>query len=363
MKKLLGLLFTVVLLVGLVACSGSSDVSVSSVDDSETVASESDAPEAGVQEELPKIGATIYKFDDNYMSFVRGAFENAAEGKVELFLADSMNDQAKQNDQIDTFINRGVRALAVNLVDPAAAGTIVEKARAADLPIIFFNKEPSADVLSSYDRCWYAGITSEEFAILEGQLVVDAWNAHPEFDKNGDGIIQYVMLKGEPGHYDAEVRTTESIKTIEEAGIAVEQLELQTGMWDASKGKELMETWLAKHGDNIEFVISNNDAMALGAVEALKAAGYYTGEKYMPVVGVDGIPEAVELIRNGQMLGTVLNDPKSLGQATFDLVYNVAQGKDPLEGTTWEFTTNKDVRVSCVMITEDNLDLAVEAYQ
>lgn len=368
MKKLFVVLLVLTMLSGVVACSAPAEQAQSSTE-SEQAESVSAQPSesVGASEEaatgaLPKIGVTIYKFDDNYMSFVRSAIEKAVEGKAELLLADSMNDQAKQNDQIDTFINKGVQALAVNLVDPAAAGTIIEKAKAAGLPLIIFNKEPTQDDLNSYDKCWYAGITSEEFAILEGQLVIDAWKAHTEYDKNGDGIIQYVMLKGEPGHYDAEVRTTISIETIVDAGLKVEELELQTGMWDASKGKELMETWLAKHGDNIEFVIANNDAMAMGAVEALKAAGYFTGDKYMPVVGVDGIPEAVELIRNGQMLGTVLNDPKALGQATFDMAYNVALGNDPLEGTSWEFANNKDVRVSCVAITEENLDLAVEAY-
>lgn len=358
MKKTVYLILALLLTLSIIltGCTGGSQ---QSSDNSQSGQSQSSA----AKPELPKIGATIYKFDDNYMSFVRKAFEAAGEGKAEILLADSMNDQAKQNDQVDTFITKGVQALAINLVDPAAAGTIVEKAKAANLPVIFFNKEPSAEVLNSYDKCWYAGITSKQFAVDEGQLIVDGWKAHPEWDKNGDGVIQYVMLKGEPGHPDAEIRSTASIETIENAGIKVEQLDLQTGMWDASKGKELMETWLAKYGDKIEFVISNNDAMALGAVEALKAAGYFTGDKYMPVVGVDGIPEAVELIRNGEMLGTVLNDPKSLGQATFDLVYNVALGKDPLEGTTWKFGDNKDVRVSCVPITKDNLDLAVEAYK
>lgn len=311
----------------------------------------------------PKIGTTIYKFDDNYMSFVRKAYEEAGAGKAEILLADSMNDQSKQNDQIDTYINKDVKSLAINLVDPAAAGTIIEKARKANLPIVFFNKEPATNEIMSYEKCWFVGITSAEFGIMQGKIVADYWKSHPEADRNGDNVLQYVMLKGEPGHRDAELRTTEPIRVLKEAGIAVEQLELQTGMWDTAKGKDLMETWLAKHGDNIEFVLANNDAMALGAVEALKSAGYFTGSKYMPVVGVDGLPEAVELIKKGQMLGTVLNNPKSLGYATFDLAFNVAQGKDPLEGTDWVFGDIKDVRVSCEIITEDNLEKAIEAYK
>ncbi|WP_320127491.1 galactose ABC transporter substrate-binding protein [uncultured Sphaerochaeta sp.] len=315
------------------------------------------------KDSLPVIGATIYKYDDNYMSFVRKAIENDAPGKATLLIADSMNDQSKQNDQIDTYINKGVQALAVNLVDPAAGGTIVAKARKAGIPIIFFNKEPDKSVIMGYDKCWYAGITSAEFGIQQGQMIVDAWKKNPQWDKNGDGAIQYVLLKGEPGHPDAEVRTTEPIRIIKEAGIGADELELQTGMWDAAKGKDLMETWLAKHGDSIEFVICNNDAMALGAVEALKAAGYFTDGKYMPVVGVDGLPEAITLIEKGQMLGTVLNNPKALGDAAFEMARNVALGNDPCAGTDLVLGDRKDVRVNCEITMKGNLQNAIDAYK
>jgi methyl-galactoside transport system substrate-binding protein len=316
------------------------------------------------QGKLPRIGVTIYKYDDNYMSFVRKAIENSAAGKADLLIADSMNDQSKQNDQIDAYINKGVQALAVNLVDPAAAETILEKAKKANIPIVFFNKEPSQNVIMGYDKCWYSGISSTEFGVLQGMLVADTWKKHPGWDKNHDGIIQYVLLKGEPGHPDAEIRSTVPFDVIKKAGIEVEQLELQTGMWDSAKGKDLMETWLAKHGDKIEFVLCNNDAMALGAIEALKAAGYFSNGKYMPVVGVDGLPEAIELIKKGQMLGTVLNDPKALGVNTFVMTRNVALGKDPCAGTDYKLGPMKDVRVSCEIVTSDkNLDKAVAAYK
>jgi methyl-galactoside transport system substrate-binding protein len=313
----------------------------------------------------PQLGITVYKYDDNYMSFVRKAIETACEenGEVDYQICDSMNDQAKQNDQIDTYINKGVDCLVVNLVEPAAGKTVCDKAKKAGLSIIFYNKEPARDVIMGYDKCWYAGITSAEFGIQQGHLIVNEWKAHPEWDKNGDGKIQYVMLKGEPGHPDAEVRTSEPPKIIKEAGIGIQQLELQTGMWDASKGKELMETWLAKHGDSIEFVICNNDAMALGAVEALKSAGYFTGEKYMPVVGVDGLPEAVELIKKGQMLGTILNDPKALGLAAYAMAVNAAKGRDICYGTDYTLGDRKDIRVACEITTIDNLENAIAAYK
>ncbi|TCS78032.1 galactose/glucose ABC transporter substrate-binding protein MglB [Tepidibacillus fermentans] len=323
----------------------------------------SNAP-ADKSAEMPKIGVAIYKFDDNFMSFVRRAIETSAKGKAELILNDSQNNQSTQNEQVDMMIAKGVKSLAINLVDPQAAPTIIAKAKAANIPVIFFNKEPDASVLKSYDKAWYVGTTSSESGVIQGKIIVDAWKANKDkWDKNGDGKIQYVLLKGEPGHPDAEARTKYAIDEIKAAGIGVEQLELQTGMWDSVKGKELMDAWLAKHGDKIEFVIANNDAMALGAISSLKANGYFTGNKYMPVVGVDAIPDAIQQIKAGTMLGTVLNDAKNQGQATFDLAFNVATGKDVLAGTKWKLDDKKAVRVPYIAITKDNISVAEEAYK
>ena len=318
---------------------------------------------ASAGDKLPVIGVTIYKYDDNFMSFTRAAIDKAAEGKATLIMNDSQNDQAKQNDQVDAMIAKKVDALAINLVDPGAATAIAEKAKNAGIPVVFFNKEyPEGTDKIPYDQTIYVGTTSAESGIIQGELILDAWKANPAWDKNGDGVLQYVMLMGEPGHPDAEARTKESIATLEAGGIKTEEIALQAATWDASKAKEFMEIWLAAHGDKIEVVISNNDGMALGAVEALKAGGYFTGDKYMPVVGVDAIPEALELIREGQILGTVLNDPLNQGKATIELAINAALGKDFLEGTSWEVDATKAVRVPYVAITNDNLGVAEEAY-
>jgi methyl-galactoside transport system substrate-binding protein len=276
---------------------------------------------------------------------------------------DSQNSQATQNDQVDTMISKGAKSLAINLVDPQAASAIIEKAKAADLPVIFFNKEPDAAVLASYDKAWYVGTTSAESGIIQGEVIVNAWTANPTWDRNGDGVMSYVLLKGEPGHPDAEARTKYVVETVVAAGIKVEELELQTGMWDSVKGKELMDAWIAKHGDAIEMVICNNDGMALGAIQSLNASGYFEGDKFMPVVGVDAIPDALEQIKAGKMVGTVLNDAKNQGGATFDLALNVANGKDPLEGTEWTLDETKAVRVPYVAVTIDNIAFAEEAYK
>ncbi len=313
---------------------------------------------------LPAVGATIYKFDDNFMSYVRRAMETSAKGNINLMLNDSQNDQAKQIEQVDTLIAKGAKSLAINLVDPKAAQTIVDKAKAKDIPVIFFNKEPDESVLQGYDKAYYVGTTSSESGVLQGELIAKAWEANKDkWDKNHDGKLQYVLLKGEPGHPDAEARTKYVVDTVKSKGIQVEQLAMDTAMWDATKATEKMDAWVSKYSDKIEFVIANNDGMALGAISSLEKAGYFSGDKFVPVVGVDAIPEALEMIEKGKMVGTVLNDAKNQGKATIDLATNAAKGKDVLDGTEWKLDDKKAVRVPYVEITKDNIQVGKDAYK
>lgn len=119
-----------------------------------------------------RIGVTIYKYDDNFMSVVRKAIEKDGKSApdVQLLMNDSQNDQSKQNDQIDVLLAKGVKALAINLVDPAAAGTVIDKARGQNVPVVFFNKEPSRKALDSYDKAYYVGTDSKESGIIRAIL-------------------------------------------------------------------------------------------------------------------------------------------------------------------------------------------------
>ena len=312
---------------------------------------------------LIKIGVTIYKYDDNFMSYVRRYIESSANAKARLFINDSQNNQAKQLEQIDTMIAKGVKALAINLVDPKSAITVIAKAKKANLPVIFFNKEPELEVLNSYEKSWYVGTNSQESGIIQGTIITNLWNKNKEqWDLNQDGKIQYVLLKGEPGHPDAEARTKYVIDEVKKAGIEVEKLAIDTAMWDATKAANKMDVWISKYGNKIELVIANNDAMALGALSSLEKAGYFKDNKLVPIVGVDAIPEVLIKIREGKIVGTVLNDAKNQGKATFDLAFNAALGKDILADTQWKLDVNKAVLVPYISITKDNLGVAEDAY-
>ncbi|GAB7194459.1 galactose/glucose ABC transporter substrate-binding protein MglB [Dickeya zeae] len=300
-----------------------------------------------------RIGVTIYKYDDNFMSMVRKDIEKEAKalGGVDLLMNDSQNDQSKQNDQVDVLLAKGVKALAINLVDPAAAAIVVQKAKAADVPVVFFNKEPNAKVLASYDKAYYVGTDSKESGIIQGQLIAKHWKANPSWDLNKDGVIQYALLKGEPGHPDAEARTKYVIDTLTKDGIKVQQLQMDTAMWDTAMAKDKVDAWMSgPNADKIEVLIANNDAMAMGAVEALKAHN----KSSIPVFGVDALPEALSLIKSGALAGTVLNDADNQAKATIDLAKNLALGKPAAEGTNFKIE-NKVVRVPYVPVDKDNL--------
>jgi methyl-galactoside transport system substrate-binding protein len=309
----------------------------------------------------PSIGCTIYKFDDTFMTSVRNTI--AAEAKdasgneiATVDIVDCQNSQPTCNDKIDMFITKKVSALAINMVDRTASGVIIDKAKAAKTPIVFFNREPLAEDMAKWDKVYYVGAHAEESGVMEGQMLIDYWKANPTMDTNKDGVMQYVLIKGEPGHQDSEARAKYSVETIEKAGIKTEQLAVDFANWDRVKGQEKMAAFLTSNSGKIEAVIACNDDMALGAIEALKAAGYFTADKFMPVVGVDATAPGLAAIKEGTLLGTAYNDGINQGKATFKLAYLLAKGEKPTkENVGYDIVDGKYVWVPYKGITKANM--------
>ncbi|MDO4249799.1 MAG: galactose/glucose ABC transporter substrate-binding protein MglB [Neisseria sp.] len=303
--------------------------------------------------DAPKIGVTIYKYDDNFMSLMRKALEKEAgtQKTAELLMNDSQNNQSEQNNQVDVLIAKGVKALAINLVDPAAASTIIEKAKAANIPVVFFNKDPGEGVMKAYDKAFYVGADPKQSGEIQGELIAKTWKENPNWDLNKDGVVDFVLLKGEPGHPDAEARTKYVVEKLKASGMKTKQLQLDTAMWDTAQAKDKMQAWLSgPSGKQIEVVISNNDAMAMGAIEAMKAQG-----NVLPTFGVDAIPEALQLVKAGTMAGTVLNDGENQAKAVYALAVDLANGKDPKQSTAVKVEGNQ-VRIPYVGVDKSNLD-------
>ncbi|MBA8792187.1 substrate-binding domain-containing protein [Clostridium saccharobutylicum] len=151
--------------------------------------------------------------------------------------------------------------------------------------------------------------------------------------------MDYIMIKGQPGSFVTETRTERSISTINDAGINTKELSSVTANWDPNLAKDVMEQLLFKYGNNIEVIIANNDAMAIGAVNALQKYGYNLGDKErtIPVFGIGGVPEAQDLIKKGFMAGSVFQNPREVADAIYFIGMNLVSGKAPLEGTNYKF--------------------------
>lgn len=287
----------------------------------------------GRAEDQAHIGMLIYNGTDTFMADVFSRILTRAEGAAQVTFLDSKNSQVQQNDQVEQLLKSGVDALIVNLVDRTTAIFLIRLVMPYDIPIVFINREPLQQDLALYSKAYYVGNNPKRSGQLCGELLVDYCLTHPEVDKNGDGALQYIMLKGEPGHQDTELRTIYAVKALQEAGFSLEKLAEDTAMWERSLAQEKMASFLSSYGDRIECIIANNDEMALGAIEALKAAGYFSEGKYIPVVGVDATADARAALVEGTLLGTVLNDPQGLSEAAFDLALLLAKGEAVTEAS------------------------------
>ena len=230
MKKFGMLLGSIILASALVACGEKKEEA------------KTDAPAT----EKVTIGLTAYKFDDNFIALFRKAFEAEAMAKadtVEVTAIDSQNSVATEKEQIEAVLEKGVKAFAINLVDASAADGIINLLKEKNVPVVFYNRKPSDEAIASYDKLFYVGIDPNAQGIAQGELIEKLWKENPDLDLNKDGIIQYVMLTGEPGHPDAVARTKYSISTLNDHGIKTEELHKDTAMWDTATAKDKMDAW------------------------------------------------------------------------------------------------------------------------
>ncbi len=308
-----------------------------------------------------RIGVALYQQDDTFIAtLVQNLEQNAKEEeqardiKINLNVTDGRGNQASQNEQVDRFLNQGYDVICVNIVDRTAAAVIIDKAQAADVPVIFFNREPVEEDMVRWEGAYYVGSQADQSGMLQGGIVLDAWmNQREALDQNGDGVLQYVMLEGEPGHQDALLRTEYSIKVLTEKGIATEKLASDTANWQRGQADAKMAQWLETFGNEIEAVFANNDDMALGAIDACLDGGMEA--KSLPyIVGVDATPPALEAVREGTLKGTVLNDGAGQAKVILQLACALAAGQDP--ATTVELEAGKYVWMPCTAITQQNLD-------
>ena len=278
-----------------------------------------------------RIGISLYRGDDTFINNICSVVEEKAKEyerengiKVILDIQDAKGNQNTQNNQVERFISLDCDVLCINPVDRMDASVIIDRAMTAEVPVVFFNRQPVEEDMNRWDRLYYIGVDAKETGILQGQLIADLYREQPDrIDINDDGVVSYVLLEGETNHQDAMVRTEWSIQTLKDEGVPIERITGGIANWERSQASALMEQWISSCPDTIELVVSNNDDMALGAIDALERAGI----EGVNVVGIDGTNPGVEAMENGKLLGTVSSNKEVYGSAVIELAASCALGE------------------------------------
>ena len=163
--------------------------------------------------------------------------------------------------------------------------------------------------------------TNAEEGTEKKQLILS-----PRVDKNGDGVIQYLMFEGEAGHQDAIVRTEYSVNTLMQQGIPMEKLSYAIANWSRAEAQSKMMQFYPEFQDQIELILSNNDDMALGVLDAYDKIGL-PKDKRPFIYGIDGTVVGLEAVKKGNLMGTVYNDEQGQAKALFQLAYRLGTGK------------------------------------
>ena len=296
----------------------------------------------------------VYDSADTFINSLRVDLAKKLDGYIAYDINYAERKQTTQNQQTISALNDSRTAILVmNTVDRLASSALIEKAEKKNVPIIFINREPlSGDFSGSWAQknCYYVGSDPSYEGTLQAEIAGTIFGPAASFkgsvyDKNGDGIVQVVLLKGEQGHQDAEQRSQHCISKLKDLGYSVDVIETAYCNWERSVAKETMAKL---YSQNIELLFSNNDDMALGAIDYLENLTFPTSgesasvsssssmyqpdpslpfdQRYFPIIGVDDTKAGQSAIDAGTLAGTVLNNADKQASVIFDLMKHILDG-------------------------------------
>lgn len=306
------------------------------------------------QEESSSVPLILYNEDDPYIDQFKEHIMTYSEGRVSIVPYDSQNSQVLQNEWIDELLLSNPKVLIVNPVDRLGAYTIIDQAKAQGIPVVFINREPLPEDMERYDQVYYLGAPAETGALIQAEMVVELFGNPTdlsELDRNNDNRIQLMIFKGEQGHQDAEIRTEVIVEELERLGYDLDILSIEICDWQKQLAETRMSDFLSNYEElpNIEIVVSNNDYMAIGAIDSLVEHGYFVDDNedtvlnqqdasWIPVLGIDAIDEAKIYMEDGFLYGTVLNDSETMSIYLVDLIVALLDNQDL---TTLDFTIDE----------------------
>lgn len=304
------------------------------------------------------------RFDDPFQSGFRIIMENEANrlGGINLDMQDGEDDPVKVNNKLETSLTKGIKNIAICAPDRQSTKELMQKCKNENVPVIFFNMEPLEDTMKAYDKIWYVGANARESGEMCAQALCNYWmNNKTIADKNGDGVLQLVILQGEIGQQDVVMRTEAYYSTLDKNNIKYEVVKIDTANWDKAQALDKMTAYITELGMNgIEGVLCNSDGMAMGALQAVLNNGWNKGneKEFIPIVGIDATVEALQAMKDGSLLGTVLNDRTSQSIAIINIIKAINKGEALTKEVVGVDCTieNNYIWIPYVIVDQNNLD-------
>jgi inositol transport system substrate-binding protein len=286
-----------------------------------------------------KIGVSMALFDDNFLTVLRNGIDAQAKGMgASVQIEDAQNDVAKQLDQIKNFAASGVQAIIVNPVDTSATQAMTDAAAAANIPLVYVNRQPiNIDTLP--DNQAFVASNEVDSGTLETIAMCDQWKAE------GKSEVNVYVMQGELSNQAAVQRTADIYDVIKagKCAVKVNVIDQQTANWSREQATSLMTNWLSA-GKQFDGVIANNDEMAIGAIQAMKAANI--DMKSVVVGGVDATQDALAAMQAGDLDVTVFQNAAAQGSGALDAAIKLAKGE----------AVDQKVWVPFELVTPANLD-------
>ena len=285
-----------------------------------------------------RIGVSIARVDDNFMTYVRNGLDDAArQENVQIQFEDAQGDVVRQLNQVQGFLNQKVDAVIVLPVDTSATASMTRAAVAAKIPLVYVNRHPDERKLPT------GVVTVASNDIEAGQLQM----RYLAEKLGGKGTLAIIM--GDLAQNATHDRT-EGVKQILKDYPNIKVVEQQSAEWQRSKGMDLTSNWLLA-GSRFDAIIANNDEMAIGAAMALQQAGKAKGE--VAIVGIDGLPDGLAAIKRGMLVASVFQDPKAQAASAMQSAVKMIKG-EPVTADVW---------VPFQLITPENLATFEQRYK
>ncbi|WP_371356462.1 sugar ABC transporter substrate-binding protein [Pseudomonas chlororaphis] len=266
-----------------------------------------------------RIGVSIARVDDNFMTYVRNGLEDAArKEKVQIQFEDAQGDVVRQLNQIQGFLGQKVDAVIVLPVDTAATANMTRAAVEAKIPLVYVNRHPDERVLPK------GVVTVASNDVEAGQLQM----RYLAQRLAGKGKIAIIL--GDLAQNSTHDRT-EGVKQVLKDYPGIKIVEQQSAEWQRNKGMDLTSNWLLA-GTGFDAIVANNDEMAIGAAMALQQAGKAKGE--IAIVGIDGLPDGLTAIKRGMLAASVFQDPKAQASSALQAATKMIKG-EPVEADVW----------------------------